>query len=368
MPDNATPRMTDLLALAVRREASDLHLKEGQPPILRINGEIIQTPMAILTSREIADLADQVMTPRSRTDLETIGSAEFSYMTDSGDRFRITVYRQRGVVSVAARRVVRSIRTFDDLHLPTVTLQRISQARQGLVIFCGTAGSGKSTSIAACLNYINQHRRCHIVTLEDPIEFVFEDHLAFVDQREIGTDVASFEVALKVLMREDPDVVLVGELRDRGAVTAALRAAETTRLVFTTVHAASAPGAIVRLLDLFPPDERFIIRQSVAANFVAVICQKLLPGADAAVPLVPATEVMISTPTICKMIRDSEESHIAGLIAADTDLGMHDFTQDLARLIREEWVDPKAAYEVAPNPEALKMAVRGIDVMKGTLR
>jgi twitching motility protein PilT len=325
--------------------------------------------MAVLTANDIAALADQIMTDRLRNDLEALGSAEFSFMTDAGDRFRVTVYRQRGVVSVAARRVVRSVRTFADLHLPVATLERICKVRQGLVIFCGTAGSGKSTSIAACLNHINQTRRCHICTLEDPIEFIFEDELSFVDQREIGTDVASFEVALKVLMREDPDVVLVGELRDRQAVTAALRAAETTRLVFTTIHAASAPGAITRLLDLFPQDERAITRQSIATNIVAIIGQKILPGADpVAVPLVPATEVMLATGTIRKMIRDGEEAHIAGLLAADTDLGMHDFTQDLARLIREEWVDPKVAYEVAPNPEALKMAVRGIDVMKGTLR
>jgi twitching motility protein PilT len=368
MPDESSPKMIELLAMAAQRGASDMHLKEGQPPLLRISGDIVQTHMAILTSRDIAALAEQIMTPRSRGELETTGSAEFSFMTDAGDRFRITVYRQRGVVSVAARRVVRSIRTFEDLHLPVATLERISQSRQGLVVFCGTAGSGKSTSIAACLNYINQHRRCHICTLEDPIEFIFEDELAFVDQREIGTDVASFEAALKVLMREDPDVVLVGELRDRAAVTAALRAAETTRLVFTTIHAATAPGAFVRLLDLFPPDERYIIRQSLATNFVAVICQKLLPASDPAVSLVPATEVMVSTPMIRKMIRDSEESHIASILASDADIGMHDFTQDLARLIREEWVDPKVAYEVAPNPEALKMAVRGIDVTKGTLR
>jgi twitching motility protein PilT len=368
MADDKRPTLADLLALTLRREASDLHLKEGQPPLLRINGEIVPLPMPVLTASEIEALLKEAMTERCLRDLETVGSAEFSHMLDAGDRFRVTAYRQRGVMSASVRRVVRSIRTFPDLHLPAATMERICQARQGLVIFCGTTGCGKSSSIAACLNHINQTRRCHIVTLEDPIEFAFEDHLGFVDQREIGSDVPSFEIALKVLMREDPDVVLVGELRDRSAVTAALRAAETTRLVFTTVHAASAPGAIVRLLDLFPQDERYIVRQSVASNFVAVVSQKLLPGSRADAPFVPATEVMLSTPTIRKMIRESEESHLGSIITADTDMGMHDFTQDLARLIREEWVDPKVAYEAAPNPEALRMAVRGIDVTKGTLR
>jgi len=360
--------MQALLALVLKRGASDLHLKAGRPPILRIDGRVHYTDLPALGAVEVQELAGQIMDERGARSLRETGGADFSHVTAAGDRFRVSVYRQRGLVSVVARRVNRETRTFRDLHLPEEALVRVSEAPHGLVIFTGTTGSGKSTSIASCLEYINQHRTCHIVTLEDPIEFVFEDGKAFFDQREIGIDVSTFEEALKGLLREDPDVVLVGEMRDRTAVESVLRAAETTRLVFTTVHAPTAPRAIVRILDFFEASEHRVVRDALASNLVAVVCQKLVPSADPNVPRVPVTEVMLGTPTVRKAIRDGDEDRLPDIVAASHDAGMHDFTRDLVRLVREEWIDPKLAYEVAPNPEALKMAIRGIDVKRGTLR
>jgi len=360
--------MKALFTLALSRRASDLHLKVGQPPILRIDGNVEVTDLATLGPADVLELARQIMDERTHRLYLEVGSVDFSHEMESGDRFRVNVYRQRGVTSVAARRVSRDIQTFTKLHLPKETLERICGVREGLIIFSGVTGTGKSTSIAACLDYINSHRRCHIVTIEDPIEYLFEDKKAFVNQREIGTDVESYDVALKFLLREDPDVVLVGEMRTKDDVEGVLRAAETTRLVFTTVHASSAPGVVTRILDLFEAHDHHVLRESLAHSLVAVICQKLVPAADPNVARVPATEVMLATPTVRKAIRDGDEGHLPSVVAAGGDVGMHDFTQDLVRLVREEWIAPKDAYEAAPSPEALKMAIRGVDVKRGALR
>jgi len=362
-PEKAKPSMQDLLALVLERGASDLHLKAGQPPFLRIRGSIEPTELARLGGADVLELAGQVMDERSRRQFDETGGADFSHRVESGERFRINVYRQRGWASVAVRHVSRTIPTFEELHLPAQTLQDICETRHGLVIFAGVTGSGKSTSIAACLEYVNQHRRCHVVTIEDPIEYVFEDKQAIFNQREIGADVPTFPLALKYLAREDPDVVLVGEMRDRETCESVIRVAEGTgRLVFTTLHAPRAGGAITRILDLFSTQDLHVVRQVVAANLVAVVCQKLLPSLDPNTPRVPATEVLLATPGVRKMILEGEEQRLVEVIASGLDARMHDFTQDLARLVREEWAAPKDAYEAAPNPEALKMAIRGIAV------
>ena len=358
----------DLFGLALERQASDVHLKAGRPPILRIGGAVHVTDLAALSASEVADLATGLMDARTRAHFEEHGAADFALMHESGERFRINVYRQRGSTSLAARRVTHIIPGFAELHLPEKTMLPLCAAHDGLVIFAGARGTGKSTSLAACLEHINEHRRCHIITIEDPIEYVFEDREAFVNQREIGTDVPSFADALRCLAREDPDVVLVGEIRDRTTCEAVVRAAESSRLVFSTVHATSAPGVISRLLELFPTADRPLVRDLLASSLRAVICQKLLACTDPNVSRVPATEVMLATPTVCKMIREGDEAALANVLVADKDFGMHDFTQDLVRLVREEWIEPKTAYEAAPNPEALKMAIRGIDVNRGTIR
>jgi twitching motility protein PilT len=360
--------MKELFELALRREASDLHLKAGQPPVLRIGGEIHFTDLPVLSAPEILDLAGEVMNERVRRELEELGATDFSHMMEDGNRFRLNIFHQRSYTSVAARRVARHIPTFQELHLDEKLLSPLCDAPQGLIIFSGVSGCGKSSSIAACLDYINERRRCHIVTIEDPIEFLFEDKKAFINQREIGTDCVTFDLALKHLIREDPDVILVGEMRDRDTCESVLRASETGHLVFTTLHCSSAPGAITRLLDLFRTEEHALIRQTLASNLVAVVCQNLVTAADPNITRVPATEILLNSPTVRKMIREGDEIGLENVLAADTAFGMHDFTWDLARLVREEWIDPKVAYEIAPNPEALKMAIRGIAVKRGTIR
>jgi len=366
--DTGTTDFEALLALMADRGASDLHLKAGRPPILRVEGEVTFADRPALDADAITRLLETAMGDQSRARLRERGQAGFSCVLPDGSRFRVSVYRQRGRISVAVRRVRRDIPTFGQLHLPTETMQRLCRAWQGLVIFTGVTGTGKSTSIAACLDFINARRRCHIVTLEDPIEYLLEDKEAFVDQREIGTDVPSYEVAMESLLREDPDVVLVGEMRSPETVEGVLRAAETTRLVFTTTHAMSAPGALRRVVDLFEERQRRLLRETLASNLVAVVCQRLVPAADPNVGRVPATEVLLATPAVRSAICSGETDRLPDLISAGAADGMHDLTQDLARLVREEWVQPGAAYEVAPNPEALKVAIRGIEIRKGTVR
>ena len=359
--------MAALLRLALERHASDLHLKAGRPPVLRIDGRVVFTEFASLEPEETESLAQEVMDDALRRSLAETGGADFSRMLESGERFRLNVFRQRGWVSVAARHVTRGVPDFGALHLPEATMAALCERTEGLVVFAGVTGCGKSTTAASCVNRINQRRACHVVTVEDPIEYVFEDAQAFVNQREVGTDVASFETALRYLMREDPDVILVGETRDRASCEGMLRAVETGHLVLTTLHAPNAPGAVIRILDLFSERERPLVRESLASNLVAVVGQKLVTCSRRGVGRIPATEVLLSTPTVREMLRQGGEERLGDVIAAGAEQGMHDFTQDLARLVLEDWVDPRMAYEVAPSAEALKMAIRGIKVERGIL-
>jgi twitching motility protein PilT len=231
-----------------------------------------------------------------------------------------------------------------------------------MIILAGVTGSGKSTTIAAMLDFINERERVHILTIEDPIEYLFTDKKALINQREIGLDVVDWHVALKHAVREDPDVILVGEMRDRETFEAGLNAAETGHLVFGTIHASSAPSTLGRILDLFPADMHQAMRQSLAFNLKAIICQKLLPSIKPGVQRVPANEIMIVNPTVRELIIKAEDKKLTDAIKIGFIEGMIDFTESLAQLVLRGDVDRAAALEVAPNPEALKMAFKGIKV------
>jgi twitching motility protein PilT len=276
------------------------------------------------------------------------------------DRFRVNAFQQRGRMSVAARRVSREIRNFEELHLPPQTMEKISSFNQGMVLLAGITGSGKSTTIAAMIEYINQRDPVHIVTIEDPIEYLFTDKKAVINQREIGIDVQDFQDALKYLMREDPDVVLIGEMRDIDTFAAAVHAAETGHLVFGTIHASSAAQTISRILDLFPANERRSVRQALEFNLKSIICQKLIPSIREGVPLVPTVEIMISNASTRKLIREERDNEIVDVIRASYADGMVDFTEHLRRLVETGYIDHPTAYAAAPNPDELKMALKGI--------
>ncbi|MEK6676232.1 MAG: PilT/PilU family type 4a pilus ATPase [Planctomycetota bacterium] len=347
-----------------KHQASDLHLKADSPAKFRLKGAIRNIDSTPIPNDEIEAMMFQIMTETQVAKYQELGSMDFAYQLQEGDRFRINIFRQRGKSSVAARRIQRLIRNFEELNLPP-GLAKLTEYHQGLVLLAGITGSGKSTTIAAMLEQINQTRACHIVTLEDPIEFLYDDKKAFVNQREIGLDVDDFHNALKYLMREDPDVILIGELRDEETFGAALAAAETGHLVFGTIHASTASSTIARILELFPEDGRALVRSSLVFNLQAVVCLKLLPGIHPDIPRVPCCEVMICNSTIRKMIGDARDNEISNALRSFHLEGMIDFTESLRRLVEAELISVKTAYTVAPNPDELKMRLKGISVMAG---
>ena len=347
-----------------KHAASHLHFKADAAPKFRLEGEIRSADAKPLSNEIIESMAFEIMDETQIARFREHGAIDFAYQVGDGDRFRINLFRQRSMTSIAARRVPREILDFKQLNLPE-SLAELATLHQGLILVTGTAGSGKSTAIAALLEEINRTRACHIMTLEDPIEFLYQDKLAFINQREIGLDVSSYPAALKYMLREDPDVVLIGELHDQETYGAALGAAETGHLVFGTMHSSSAGGTISRILELFPEDVRPLIRSSIASNLAAIVCLRLLPGLQPEIPRVPACEIMICNSTIRKVIADGRDNEIAAIIRDSLQDGMVDFTESIRQLVDKEWISAKTAYVAAPNPDELKMRLKGISVTGG---
>ncbi len=359
LPVRKNPKINRLFKACCKLGASDVHVKAGAPPRFRLGGDIRKAHEPPLSSEQIDEMVFEILTPAQRQHFLDHGAVDFAHDLEGADRFRVNVFRQRGHTSIAARRVVRQIRGFEELGVPDI-LKTISEAEQGLVLLAGITGSGKSTTIAAMLDYINRNRPVHIVTLEDPIEYLFEDHKAFINQREVGIDVRDFHAALKYLMRQDPDVVLMGEMRDRDTFEAAMHATETGHLVFGTIHASTCAQTITRILDLFPEGARALVRQSLVFNLKAVVAQKLLPSITPKYKRVPCCEIMIVNAAIRKLIADGRDVEITSVMKGSSAEGMQDFTAALHDLVQKEYIDLKVALEVATNPEELKMVMKGI--------
>lgn len=353
------PEMNKFFKAAVKMRASDLHLKVGQAPKLRLFGELKKTTGEVITVERMEKLVFEILTPAQKEFFAKHGTLDFAYELEGEHRFRTNIFHQRGMISLAARRVNTEIPPFKELHLPA-TLEKICQSRQGLVLVVGPTGCGKTTTIASMINYINHTRSCHIITVEDPIEYLFKDDKAIVSQREIGIDVKDYEEALTYLMRQDPDVVFIGEMRDVETVSAGLRASETGHLVFGTMHSANAAQCVHRLLDLFPPNERDLARQALSLAAKAVVSQVLLPCLSEGVDRIPAVEILISNAAVRKLISDGREADLSSVIRGSQEEGMQDITEELCKLVKDGSVDPKDAYKYAPNKEELKMALQGI--------
>jgi twitching motility protein PilT len=349
-----------LFRLVMKHEASDLHLKAGQPPMMRLRGDIVRVNMPPLTGEDLEKLLLPLLKPKHREILEEEGGVDFSHVIGNDEsRFRVSLFKQRGKLSLVARRVNSFIPSFKQLGLPDA-IESLCHYPDGLIIFAGVTGSGKSTSIAAMLDYIAEREPLHILTVEDPIEFTFTDKKAYINQREIGLDVIDWHKALKDAVRQDPDVILVGELRDVETFEAAIHAAETGHLVFGTIHASTAPSSINRILDLFPPNKHGAIRKGLANNLRAIIAQKLLKGLKK--PRTPTNEIMIVNPTIKKLISEGEDLKLHDAIKMFYNEGMVDFTENLRLLVENGEIDKATALEFAPDPEKLKMAFKGIKV------
>jgi twitching motility protein PilT len=348
----------------VKLEGSDLHLKVDRPPMVRVKGELRPLNRGPIDNEEMLRLLMPMMSERSRGIFDEEGGADFSHTCDVDGvvwRFRVNLLQQMGRMGMVARRVNITIPDFKGLFLPPI-LEQLCLYDQGMVLLAGVTGSGKSTTIASMLNYINQTFRGHILTLEDPIEFVFSEDKCLINQREVGLDVKDFKIGMKHAVRQDPDVMLVGEMRDEETFMTAIHAAETGHLVFGTIHAASASTTIGRILDLFPEEMHGALRSAMASNMKGIVAQKLLKSIKPGVPRVPTCEVMTFTSMIKKLVLEGQDHKLSDAIRIGAADGMQDFTMSLKQLIDDGLIDRPTAFEVAPNPDALKMALKGINV------
>ncbi len=348
----------------VKLEGSDLHMKVGRPPIVRINGSLKDLNRGPIEREEMVRLLFPMMDKKNRKIFEEEGGADFAHTVDvDGEtwRFRVNMLTQLGNIGLVARRISNWIPDFRGLHLPPV-MESLCHYDQGMVLLAGVTGSGKSTTIASMLNYINSIYSKHILTLEDPIEFVYTEDKCLINQREIGQDVKDFEIAMKHAVREDPDIILVGEMRDEETFMTAIHAAETGHLVFGTVHASSSSTTIGRILDLFPEEMHGAIRSAIAFNMKGIVAQKLLPSIREGVGRVPTCEIMTFNPMITKLVLEGHDEKLPDAIRIGAEEGMQDFTMSLKQLIDDELIDRETAFKVAPNRDALKMAIKGINV------
>ncbi len=348
----------------VRLEGSDLHLKVGQPPIVRVSGTLKPLNRPPIEREEMVRLLVPMLDDRARGIFENDGGADFAYVVnvDGTDwRFRVNMLKQLGNIGLVARRVNNYIPPFEGLYLPS-SIESLCHFDQGMILLAGVTGSGKSTTIGSILNYINSIYSKHILTLEDPIEFVFTEDKCLINQREIGEDVRDFEIGMKHAVREDPDIILVGEMRDQETFMTAIHAAETGHLVFGTIHASSAPTTIGRILDLFPEEMHNAIRSAIAFNMKGIVAQKLLKSIKPKVGRVPTVEIMTFTPMVQKLVLEGHDAKLPDAIRIGAAEGMQDFTMSLKQLIDDELIDRPTAFAVAPNKDALKMALKGIEV------
>lgn len=319
--------LSELLRLTLEKGASDLHLTVGRPPVLRINGILYpQNDLPELTRAEIARIILSSMTDEQRAKFEAKWELDFSTSIPGLARFRVNVYKQRGSIGAALRCIPYEVPKIEELGLPKA-VAKLAQKQQGLVLVTGPTGAGKTTTLAAMIDIINESRSCHIITIEDPIEFLHRHKKSIVNQREVGADTHSFADALRSALREDPDVILVGEMRDLETMSIALTAAETGHLVLATLHTSSAAQSMDRIIDSFPPHQQGQVRLQLAASIEGVVSQRLLPTSDG-LRRVVAAEVMIATPGIRNMIRDGKNYQIPSAIQMGGELGMQ--TMDMA--------------------------------------
>src|SRR5215203_2540532 len=353
--------VNDLLKIAVDNGASDLHIKVGSYPMMRVRGQLAAASEdKRLDHEDVVAISAAVMSTTQRQKFKEAQEVDLAYSVPGLGRFRCNIFQQRGTVGLVLRVIPMQIRTVEELGLPPV-LKRISDEERGLVLVTGTTGSGKSTTLAAMVDYINRHRCTHVMTVEDPIEFLHRDQKSIVNQREVSVDTRSFAQALRSALRQDPDVILVGEMRDFETIETGLLAAETGHLVFSTLHTLDATETINRIIAVFPPHQQKQVRLQLASVLRAVISQRLMPRVDGK-GRAPAVEIMISTPFIRDCIVDKEKTHlIPGAIAAGTSqYGMQTFDQSIFGLFQSGLVSYEEALRWASNVDEFKLKVQGI--------
>ncbi len=347
-----------ILQRAVQKDASDIHLKTGSPPYFRVNGELLSAGGEPIYPESMAQILNYMLTDEQLKLFSQKGELDLSYHEKGIGRFRVNVYRQRGTISCVMRRIKTRIQSFEELNLPP-QVARFAELQRGLVLIAGTTGSGKSTTLASIIEYINNIRHCHIVTIEDPIEYVFVDKKSVISQREISIDTHDFASALKAVMRQDPDVIVIGEMRDPETFVAAVQASETGHLVFSTLHTTNVMQTIDRIVDFFPPTQHDQIRSQLSMHLKAIMCMRLLPRADGK-GRVPACEILFNTPIVKRLIKENRVSQLDTAIQQGRDIGMQSFNDSLLQLVKKGLITTEIALEMSDNPEELQMMIQGI--------
>jgi len=354
-------QLNDILKVAIKAGSSDIHIKAGLPPVFRIDGSLVPYKEAQRLSPDMVNqMAFGIMNQTQQKKFKENNEIDLAYGVPGLGRFRVNVFQQRGTIGIVFRVIPFGISTIEQLNLPKV-IERISMEQRGLILVTGTTGSGKSTTLAAMIDYINSNRTCHIVTIEDPIEFLHRDKKSIVNQREVGFDTNSFAVALKSALRQDPDVILVGEMRDFETIETALTAAETGHLVLSTLHTIDATETITRIVTAFPPYQQAQVRLQLASIIKGIVSQRLVPKIDGR-GRVPAIEVAVSTGRIRECIAEKEktaEIHDA-ITKGFTSYGMQSFDQSLMILYRKGLVSFEEALRQSSNPDDFKLKVSGI--------
>ena len=351
-----------ILKLAVDGGASDIHVKVGTPVILRISRQLIAIECPFPTAEWMANVVKNIVPPHLTERLLADREIDFSYNVPGIGRYRTNHFQQRGEWCLAMRYVKATVPTFEELGL-LEQIKAIADSPRGIVLLAGTTGSGKSTTLAAMIEHINAHSKKHIVTLEDPIEYVFEDNQSVIEQREVGLDTQSFHHALKHVLRQDPDIIMVGEMRDALSFTAAMSAADTGHLVLSTLHTTNAAQSVSRILDFFKAEEREQVRRQLVGTLRSVICQRMVGTIDG--KMTPALEILINSPTVRKLMEENRLDKLPAAIETGTEDGMMSFNQSLFNLVKAGKVTEKEALAKASNPQALEMNFKGIFLDEG---
>jgi len=354
-----TEIVNDLLKLAVESGASDIVIKSEKPGYLRIGGRLRSVEMDPITCEHAQAFVDEKVPRIFKDRWDKDGQVDFAYAADDIGRFRVNAFHQRGLVSIVFRHIKSRPPTFEELKIESETLIKMAQSKDGILLVCGATGSGKSSTMAAMLNWINQNMDKHIISIEDPIEYTFSDDKCLFQQREIGLDVPSFELAIKSVLRQNPDIILIGEMRDKETFETAISAAETGHLVISTMHAATVAQSLTRLFEFFPPEQIAQARRQIAGSLRGFICQKLIPALEGGGRFA-AHEILIADATVKNLILDGHNDKIQQLLEASSEQGSKSFNKDLYRLIKEGKISKADGLRFSPNAPALEMNLKGI--------
>ena len=354
-----TEIVNDLLKLAVESGASDIVIKSEKPGYLRMGGRLRPVEMDPITCEQAQSFVDEQVPRIFKDKWNKEAQVDFAYAADDIGRFRVNAFHQRGLVSIVFRHIKSRPPTFAELNIESEILIKLAQSKDGILLVCGATGSGKSSTMAAMLNWVNQNMDKHIVSIEDPIEYTFSDDKSLFQQREIGLDVPSFELAIKSVLRQNPDIILIGEMRDKETFETAISAAETGHLVFSTMHAATVAQSLTRLFEFFPPEQIVQARRQIAGSIRGFVCQKLIPALEGGGRFA-AHEILVADATVRNLILDGHFDKIQQLLESSSDQGSKSFNKDLYRLIKDGKISKADGLRFSPNPPALEMNLKGI--------